>query len=125
MCRSGGSGGKYLLPYHAAGEACVAPGGREVSIFFPITPPESMCRSGGSGGKYLLPHHAAGGACVAPGGRVVGIFSTIVPPEERVSFRGGREVSILFAVSILLSVSVSLSPGAQDGVVSLPFLAWV
>ena len=84
-----------------------------------------MCRSGGSGGKYLLPHHAAGGACVAPGGRVVGIFSTIVPPEERVSFRGGREVSILFAVSILLSVSVSLSPGAQDGVVSLPFVAWV
>ena len=34
-------------------------GGREVSIFFPVTPPRSMCRSGGSGGKYLLPRHAA------------------------------------------------------------------
>ena len=40
MCRSGGSGGKYLLPHHAAGGACVTPGPREVVIFFPITPPE-------------------------------------------------------------------------------------
>ena len=68
MFRSGGSGGKCLLPHHAAGEACVAPGGQEVSIFFPVTPPRSVCRSGGSGGRYFLHHRAAGGACVIPGG---------------------------------------------------------
>ena len=64
-------------------------GGQEVSIFFPVTPPEEDVSLRGSGGRYLLSPYAVGGACVAPGvGSRVGIFSPVTPPEEHVSLRG-------------------------------------
>ena len=67
MCRSGGSGGKYLLPHHAAGGACVAPGGRVVGIFSTIVPPEERVSfRGGPGGEYLVcGKYLAFGKCLA------------------------------------------------------------